>query len=239
MKLLFGNKKSFNKKQVLLAIAFISLGFVFLQVPLTRLVGSRVTFTLFDAFGPVAGGFLGSMPGALSVLLMQVFNFIAHGAHIQDAGTIIRLVPMMFAAAYFGKRTKLNILIPAVAIFAFVAHPVGRTVWFFSLFWLIPIVAYFFRERSLMARSLGATFTAHAVGGALWIYFIPMPAALWVSLIPVVIIERLVFAGGIAATYLVFNNAFNFLNEKKFVSYQFPVNQKYVWGLRQGPLFNR
>ncbi|OGL69082.1 hypothetical protein A3H10_04750 [Candidatus Uhrbacteria bacterium RIFCSPLOWO2_12_FULL_46_10] len=239
MTLLSDNQRSFNKKQILFSFVFIVLGLLFLQVPLTHLVGSKATFTLFDAFGPVAGGFLGAMPGALSVLLMQVFNFLVHGAHIQDAGTIIRLLPMMFAAAYFGRKTKLNIIIPAVAILAFVVHPIGRTVWFFSLFWLIPIVSYFFRERSLIVRSLGATFTAHAVGGALWIYFIPLPEAVWVSLIPVVIIERLTFAGGIAATYLIFNNVFNFLNEKNLVSYQFPVNQKYVWGLNQSPLFNR
>lgn len=218
-----------SKKQLLFFIAFVAVGFLLLQVPLTRLAGSKATFTLFDAFGPTAGGFLGGPAGALAALLMQLSNFLAHGALTQDAGTLIRLLPMMFAALYFGRKTRLNVLVPTIAISAFVAHPVGREVWFFSLFWLIPIVCSFFQERFLLARALGATFTAHAVGGALWIYFVPIPAAVWVALIPVVVVERLLFAGGIAVSYLLINHAFYFLNKKKeLFSFQFPVQDKYI-----------
>jgi len=223
------NKKSFNKKKAIFFLVFTAVGFATLQVPLTHLMGSKVTFTLFDAFGPIAGGFLGGVVGAISVLAMQVFDFIIHGGHIQDAGTIIRLFPMMFAVAYFSKKRILNVIIPLIAVIAFVINPIGRTVWFFSLFWVIPIACYFFQERSLLARSLGATFTAHAVGGALWIYFIPLPAAVWAGLIPIVIIERVAFTIGIVATYLAFNNAFYFLNEKRFFPYQLPVQREYVW----------
>lgn len=224
-----------NKKRFLFFLAFVALGFLLLQVPLTRLAGSKATFTLFDAFGPTAGGFLGGPAGALAALMMQLFNFLAHGAHIQDAGTLIRFLPMMFAALYFSRRTRLNILVPAIAILAFVAHPVGREVWFFSLFWLIPILCSFFQDRSLLARSLGATFTAHSVGGALWIYFIPMPTAVWIALIPIVIMERLLFAGGIAVTYFIFNNAFYFLNKKKVFSFHFPTQEKYIAPLLRRP----
>lgn len=51
-------------------------------------------------------------------------------------------------------------------------------------------------------RSLGATFTAHAVGGAAWIWAFNLPASVWQGLIPVVISERLLFAAGIAATFV-------------------------------------
>lgn len=216
-----------NKKQFLFFIAFVAIGFLLLQIPLTRLAGSKATFTLFDAFGPTAGGFLGGPAGALAALLMQLSNFLAHGAQIQDAGTLVRLVPMMFAALYFGRKTRLNVLVPIIAIIAFVAHPVGREVWFFSLFWLIPIVCSFFQERFLLARALGATFTAHAVGGALWIYFVPLPAAVWVALIPIVIVERLAFTAGIAISYIALNNAFRLLNKKEILPFQFPVQEKY------------
>ncbi|MFA5954760.1 MAG: hypothetical protein WC817_04455 [Patescibacteria group bacterium] len=221
--------KSFNKKQLLFGVVFILAGLVLLQIPVTHLVGSGARFTAFDAFGPIAGGFLGSMPGAVSVFLMQIFNFVLHGAHVQDVGTIIRLFPMIFAAAYFGKRTKLNVIVPALAILAFVASPIGRSAWYFSLYWLIPMVCYFYQDKFLLARSLGSTFTAHAVGGALWVYLVPMPATVWIALIPVVAMERLSFAIGISVMYLVVNNVLNYLNEKQLFSYQLPVNQNYVW----------
>lgn len=217
-----------NKKQILFFLAFAAVGFLLLQISVSRLAGSKATFTFFDAFGPTAGAFLGGPVGALAVLLMQFGNFLAHGAQIEDVGAVIRFLPMMFATLYFARRTRLNALVPALAILAFVAHPVGRQVWFFSLFWLIPIVCSFFQERSLLARSLGATFTAHAVGGALWIYFIPLPAAVWITLIPVVIMERLLFTAGIAATYLLANNAFCALNKRGVFSFHFPAQEKYA-----------
>lgn len=218
-----------GRAQVIFFVAFTVLGFLALQIPLTRLVGSDARFTVFDAFGPIAGGFLGGIVGAVSVLLMQVANFVAHGAQAPDAGTFIRLLPMVFAAVYFGKRTTLNVIVPLLAMVAFVVHPVGRTVWFFSLFWLIPIFCSFIQERSLIARSLGATFTAHAVGGALWVYFVPLPAAAWVALIPIVMVERLTFTAGISLTYLVFNNVFQWLNERLLTRYKLPVQPEYVW----------
>lgn len=51
-------------------------------------------------------------------------------------------------------------------------------------------------------KSLGATFTAHGVGGAAWIWAFNLPATVWQGLIPVVISERLLFAAGIAATFV-------------------------------------
>lgn len=218
-----------NKKQFTFSIIFTLVGFVAMQVPLTHLVGSQARFTLFDSFAPIAGGFLGSFSGAISVLLMQFFNFLVHGSKVLDAGTIIRFLPMMFAAIYFGKRTKINLIIPIIAIIAFNLNPVGRSVWYFSLYWLIPIICYFFQERSLFAKSLGSTFTAHSVGGALWIYFFHLPKLAWIALIPVVAIERFSFTVGIMVSYFVFNNVLNYINSKKWIAFQFPVNSRYAW----------
>ena len=81
----------------------------------------------------------------------------------------------------------------------------------------------------MLARALGATFSAHAVGGALWIYAFSLPAAVWQGLIPIVAIERSIFALGIAGTYLVFNNALDLLDRKNILSARFLVNEKYLW----------
>ncbi len=220
--------KWFGKKSLLFIGIFAVLGFLALQVPLTHLVGSKATFTVFDAFGPIATGFIGTLPGIIAVALMQLLNFLVHGSRVLDAGTVIRFFPMLFAAFYFGKNTKLNFIIPALAIIIFNLNPVGRSAWIYSMFWLIPIVCYFFYEKSLLAKSLGATFTAHAVGGAMWVWAFGLSKAMWLALIPITAIERSAFTLGIAATYLVTNNVLNFLVQKKIVKWDFLVNQKYA-----------
>lgn len=217
-----------TKKNMLFIAIFVALGFITLQIPVAQLAGSKAKFTVYDAFAPVAGAFIGSIPGVIAVFLMQFFNFLAHNASIEDAGTIIRFFPMLFAVLYFAKKNKLNILIPAVAIAAFIAHPIGREVWYFALFWIIPILAHFFRDRFLLARALGATFTAHAVGGALWIWVFALPAPAWNSLIPVVIAERLLFALGISGSFILVNNFFGLLEKKNLLNIGFRVDQKYL-----------
>ena len=135
---------------------------------------------------------------------------------------------MLFAVLYFGMRSRAILLVPLVAIVAFNLHPIGRTVWYYSLFWTIPILCHFMRDRSLFLRGLGTTFTAHAVGGALWIYAFNLPQAVWISLIPVVLVERLLFAAGIASMYVVLNNALNFLMERKLITIKFTIDRKYL-----------
>lgn len=221
-------QKYITKKNLLFIAIFAIVGFIALQIPVAQLAGSRVKFTIYDAFAPIAGSFIGSIPGVIAVFLMQFFNFLVHGAQIEDAGTIIRFFPMLFAVLYFAKNGKFNLIIPAVAIAAFVAHPIGRGVWYFSLFWTIPIVAYFLHDRFLFARALGATFTAHAVGGALWIWTFSLPAPVWNSLIPVVIAERLLFALGITGSFVLVNNLLRLLEKKHILNLGFYINQKYL-----------
>ena len=220
----------FTKKNILFVVIFAVLGFIALQIPITQLVGSKAKFMVYDAFAPMTGAFIGSLPGVVAVFLMQFVNFLAHGAVIEDAGTIIRFLPMLFAVLYFAKKGKFNLIIPMIAIFAFVAHPVGRTVWYFSLFWTIPIIAYFLRDRFLLARSLGATFTAHAIGSTLWIWVFALPAPVWISLLPIVVLERSLFALGICVSFVLINNLLAFLQKKHILNLNFNIESKYLLG---------
>lgn len=209
----------FKQKAVFLAI-FSIIGFIALQIPFTKLMGSDVSFNLFDFFGPIAGAFLGPWLGIISVLTVEIVNYTVKQTPL-TTGAIIRLFPMLFAVWYFGSSKKswnsnIVLLIPILAIIAFVAHPIGRTVWYYSLFWLIPIIAYF-KKDMLLIRSLGSTFTAHAVGGAAWIWAFNLPAAFWNNLIPIVIQERLVMALGIASSYLLMRQMLSFLASKKLL----------------------
>ena len=205
------------------------VGFAALQIPVAQLAGSGAKFTVFDAFAPMTGAFIGSIPAVIAILLMHSLNFFVQGAHIQDAGTIIRFFPMLFAVLYFAKKGKLNLIIPIIAIVVFLMHPIGRSVWYFSLFWTIPIFAYFLRDRFLFARALGATFSAHAVGGAAWIWAFALPSSVWNSLIPVVFAERLLFALGIMASYVLVNNLLYALEQKHILKLGFLIDPKYVF----------
>ncbi len=220
--------KQQTKKEVIFITIFALAGFVALQIPIAQLVGSKVKFTVYDAFAPIAGAFIGTVPGIIAVFLMQFFNFLMHGAHIEDPGTIIRFFPMLFGAYYFARKDFGNLLIPMIAIAIFLAHPIGRQVWYFTLFWTIPIVAYFVRDRFLLARALGATFTAHAVGGATWIWAFSLPATVWHSLIPIVAAERMLFALGIAGSYIVITNLLYALEKWRSIYCLVPLNSHYV-----------
>ncbi|HBW74389.1 MAG: hypothetical protein UX10_C0015G0002 [Candidatus Magasanikbacteria bacterium GW2011_GWA2_45_39] len=218
----------FNTQNARFIMTFMVLGLLALQIPLWQLQGSKAAFTLFDLFGPLAAAFIGTWPGIVAVAAVEVFNFFAHGARVLDAGTVIRFFPMLFAVWYFGRKNPLVLLAPLLAIISFVVHPIGRTVWYFSLYWTIPIACHFLRDHFLFARALGATFTAHAVGGALWIYVFKMPAIVWVGLIPVVARERLVFALGITCSYLVLNNVLQWLAHWSSLNLHWRIDRRYI-----------
>ena len=223
--------KLITRKGILFLLLFSILVFIGDRVNFSKLVGAENQFfTLFQFFGPVAGAFLGPVVGVLSVLIAEVASKMANHASF-DLVTILRLTPMLFAAWYFGtKKDKLSFLVPIAAIILFVAHPVGRQVWFFALFWAIPIIIKLLPKKygeKAFLRSLGATFTAHAVGGAMWNYIVPMTPEAWVALIPIVIFERLLFAGGIAISYIGFNTLLDKLDAKTKAEYV-NVDKKYI-----------
>lgn len=214
------------KNNKFLFILFFSLvGLISLQIPFSRMLGSNVKFTLFDFFAPTAGVFLSTIPGIISVFLMQALNLLLHGGNF-DIGGIIRLFPTLFAVSYFTKQRKLNFVVPILAMIAFNLHPIGRSAWQYSLFWLIPVVAYFFRQ-NLIVRSLGATFSAHAVGGALWVWTFGLTKEIWLSLIPQVMIERFLMASGISIFYIFAVNLLSLVAKKKLFFLPFKLEKKY------------
>lgn len=215
-------KELFTKKRVIFFILFITLVYISNKINFSALVGEKNQFfTLFQFFGPIAGGFLGVF-GVIAVLLAQLIDFVVVGKEATLIN-ILRLAPMLFAAFYFAAHSKMSkskviaVIVPVICIVAFILHPVGRQVWFFSLYWLIPIIGALIPQKwrgALLWRSYGATFTAHAVGGALWIYTIPMTAQQWIGLIPIVAFERFLFGAGIAGSYMMLNSILDVLADK-------------------------
>jgi len=95
-------------------------------------------------------------------------------------------------------------------------HPIGRSAWQYSLLWLIPVMAHYFRK-NLFIRSLGATFSAHAVGGALWVWAFGLSKELWLALIPQTLMERTLMAGGISLSYFALKRLIRFMQAKKVI----------------------
>lgn len=220
--------KKMKKNQLIFISIFTILGLIALQIPFSRLLGSNVKFTLFDFLAPTAGAFLGTPVGIVSVFLMQAINLLIHGIDKIGVASIIRLFPTLFAVSYFAKKRMSNVFIPLLAMVLFNLHPIGRSAWQYSLFWLIPIGAHFFRK-NLFARSLGATFTAHAVGGVLWVWVFGLTRAMWFALIPQVIIERLAFACGISIAYVAFTNVLRIAARKKLLPF-LRLEKHYILG---------
>lgn len=200
-------------KKILFVIIFAAIGFLAMQIKFTQIIGSNLKFSLFDFYGPIAAGFVGSIWGLITVMLMQLINWAVHGLAV-DTATIIRFFPMLLAVLYFAKKSKLVLIVPVIAMLAFWLHPEGRQAWYYALYWLIPLAMYFLHDKLLFARALGATFTAHSVGGALWIWTFNLPASVWTGLIPVVWLERGLMAIGLSLTFMAGNYLLSLIDKK-------------------------
>ncbi len=221
------SKLNMTTKKLVFLTAFVATGFTLMQIPFTQIIGSSLKFSLFDFYGPIAGAFVGSIWGLITVGVMQFANWAWHGFAL-DASTLIRLLPVLFSVLYFARKSRWLTLVPATAMIAFWLHPEGRQAWYYALYWLIPVIAYFWHEKSLLLRALGTTFTAHAVGSTLFLYVLNLPASVWTGLIPVVWKERIIMAFGITVTYIAFNYLLSFLERKYHIQLPFvKLNHKY------------
>ena len=216
-----------TKHKVLFLIIFIILSFIAFQVPVSRIVGSGQDFTLFEFIAPIGGMFLGPLFGAFSAFVVRGVNVFVTDQTL-DFLTIMRFLPMILAAVYFGlKGRKIAIIFP-VCMLLFLIHPIGRQAWLYPMLWIIPLIASYGKKR-LILNSLGATFTAHAIGSTIFLYAFGLTPQVWLGLIPVVLIERGCFAIGIWASYMVINTVLDKLVEVKGIKILKPlVNENYL-----------
>jgi len=192
-----------QKQKIYFIIIFTILSLLAFQVPISKIIGSSQSFTLFELLSPIGGMFLGPLFGALSAFFVRLINVVLFRQSL-DFVTIIRFLPAVMAAAYFGLKTKKTALIFPICIVLFLLNPIGRQAWLYPMIWLIPFFASFGKKR-LILNSLGATFVSHAVGSVIFLYAFGLTSAIWLSLIPVVFLERGIFTIGIWASYLVMN----------------------------------
>jgi len=209
-----------SKRKLMFLGAFAVFAAIAEQVNFAPIIGSDASyFTLFQFFGPIVASFLGLGLGLVALAASQVVNMVVLGKAITLV-SVLRLSTMLFAAYYFAridfkKLDAVGIGVPLACMALFVATPAGAGAWYYSLYWLIPVaVRVFGWSKNLLARSLGATFTAHAIGSVLFAYSLPYTAAQWTALVPITAFERLMFAAGIAASYVAFTTLLDWASER-------------------------
>lgn len=157
-------------------------------------------------------GIIGGFSYSVRFLLVQILYKLLF---LSGSIVIGYHIPQFFASAYWLSSSKyLRLVVPIACMVLFLSHPIGLQAGLYSAFWLIPMIISFVGFNNLFLRALGSTFVAHAVGSVLWLYTVPMQSAQWISLIPIVMAERVLFATGMVAVYY----AVNFV--KKFAQTQ-------------------
>jgi hypothetical protein len=173
-------------------------------IKVSFLVGSQmIWFSGMNCIMPLSGAF-GGMFGAIAAFLIRFF------LHTLLFGTIslsflALCLPGLCASLYWATRSRLiHVVLPVICMGLFAAHSVGSQAFVYSLYWLIPVIIFYIPRESLFLRALGSTFIAHAVGSVIWVYAVPMIPVVWISLMPIVALERIFFALGMVAVHTIF-----------------------------------
>ena len=139
---------------------------------------------------------------------LQTFGIVG-GLLLLRGATVTLGIPTMAASLswFLQTRSKYNflsflvhVLVPASCMLFFITQTSGYA-WCYSLYWFIPMIAYFLQPKknfyALFTKALATTFIAHALGSILFLFFVPMTTQQWLALIPLVAVERFVFAAGL------------------------------------------
>lgn len=204
--------KKIDLKQTIFLLIFFAVIFTASKIVIFKVIGASQAFTLFEFLYPLPAAFLGGLWGAGMVLVVKILNWLISGQNL-DLITFVRFFPAVLAALYFANKSKLNLIVPTSCMILFWLNPVGLAAFPYALFWLIPIIAFPFKK-NLVLNSLGTTFTAHAVGSVAFLYAAPMTPEIWRNLIPIVFMERFIFAGGIVISSLIFSMVIKFIEKK-------------------------
>ena len=177
-----------QKQKLFFIIIFTFLSLLAFQVPISHIIGSTKQFTLFELFAPIGGMFLGPLFGGISSFFVSILYVILFKQNFNWL-ILLQFLPAVLGAVYFGLKTKKSAIIFPICITLFLLNPIGRQAWMYCAIWLAPFVATFYKK-NLFLNSLGATFTSHAVGSVIYLYAFGLTPAIWLSLIPVVFLER-------------------------------------------------
>ncbi len=166
----------------------------------TYIVGSKAAFfSLSQALGPMTG-ILGTS-SISTVFIIRTLYTVAF-SNLGLYMSLLYHIPTLCAAIYLNPKSKnFRFVIPLLCMILFITHPIGSQAYLYSFYWIIPTVIAFINPNSMFFRALGSTFTAHAVGSIMYLYSASLAPNIWLSLIPIVWAERLIFASTMTAFY--------------------------------------
>ncbi len=209
-------------KKLISSLALLGLALLASVIPLSYALGlCNIPFSVINMILPVSGalvGFWASLPVLICYFLLKKsisFSLITGG------------LPTFLATTNWAMQTEkqkmlaqlmLQVLLPVICMILFVVHPVGHDAFLYSSYWLIPMMLFVVQRyvQHIFFVALSSTFIAHAVGSVIWLYTIPMAAEQWLALIPLVAVERLVFALGATVFYAVAKSISDRVSDRQY-----------------------
>ncbi len=181
----------------LLLLAALVLG----GLKISYIVGSYAAgFTLSNCIVPLAGVWSGVFSSTILCSALIIVKTLR--ASISPFALLVHHLPGYFSSLYFAiNHWIIRCIVPLACMALFIAHPTGGQAWQYTLLWLVPVIVSLSRTKFFFAHAFASTCVAHALGSTLWIYHTPMTAAAWLALIPVVLVERTLFASGMTLVY--------------------------------------
>ncbi|HEV2601144.1 MAG TPA: hypothetical protein VGT41_02500 [Candidatus Babeliales bacterium] len=191
----------------------LSMGFLVKMSSIIKgslIIGSQ---TLFFSASSIVVPVLGAYAGVANSLAVALLRLLFVG--MVGAKGLALVVPGFFASLYWNTQHWLvRLAVPVVCFALFVTHPVGMYAAPYAFYWFIPMILYFTPNKNIFLTALASTFTAHAVGSVIWLYTVPMSAAAWLALIPLVAVERLCFSVGMVVVYKAIGLLDSFVSER-------------------------
>jgi hypothetical protein len=164
-------------------------------IKLHYIVGSKhALFSAAECITPLTGLYGGWRASALLFGVQTIISLIT--AYSITPLLLVYHFPSFCASVFLSTKSRSRILVPLSCIGLFIAHPVGWQTGWYALFWLIPLIVSLLDVRGFFLQALGATFTAHAVGTIIYLYFKGLTHEHLLILAPIVLLERLTFATG-------------------------------------------
>lgn len=195
------NSLIIRSKQMAKTAFFVLLAKMVSFIKCSFIVGSMTAFfSGVNAITPLAGAFGGGLGAAVFCAIRMIFSLCVGGG--LPFKMFAYYIPGFVAGLSWAYPSfVLRVALPLTCMILFIAHPVGAQSFAYSLYWLIPVILYFMPQKNTFFTALSSTFVAHALGAVIWLYALSMTPEVWNSLIPIVAIERLLFAAGMVVMH--------------------------------------
>lgn len=169
-------------------------------IPFSMIIGSKAAWFSCSSMSLPALGYHAS----LLYVILSIFTKGLLSFHAIIFIAMHRLPHLAATSALRKKNWIISVALPVVAMILFCMHTVGQTVFYYSWYWFIPMIIYYFVPDTLPSRAVCASFVAHAVGSVIWLYRGHVPVQAWTLLMPIVPLERMIIAAGMLSFVYIF-----------------------------------